>query len=432
MAKFIVVGGGFAGLSSAVFLADKGHTVQLIEASPKLGGRAYSFEHQGEIVDNGQHILMGCYLFTLEFFELINSLDTIEIQPNLKIDFVARGGKRFQLSTEGVSYPFNILTALKNYDALSNSEKLAVVKLFLKIAVCNPKHYTTVTTKEFLESNHQTQNSIDVLWEIIHVGTMNCRLEESSAELFIRVLKQIFFTVDEATKIILPKVGLSEMYCSQSEKFLNERDCSVSLSERLINLEYEYTEQKVKSIKTSKQTYTDFDFLVLSIPPHQVEKIFSESGIEFALPVYEYSSILNIHLWFRVNPFTEKFYGLISSKFHWVFNHNKHLTLTTSAADELINLSDEQILKEAVAELKDFFLNFEPNQIYKHLIIREKRATFKPTIENTSDRKRLGNNFGNVFFTGDWTNTNLPATIESAVKSSAMLSDNLSGFLKEK
>jgi len=432
MAKFIVVGGGFAGISSAVFLADKGHTIQLIEASPKLGGRAYSFEHQGEIVDNGQHILMGCYLFTLEFFELINSLDTIEIQPNLKINFVARGGKRFQLNTDGVTYPFNILTALKNYDALSNTEKLSVVKLFLKIAVCNPKHYTTVTTKEFLESNHQTQNSIDVLWEIIHVGTMNCKLEESSAELFIRVLKQIFFTVDEATKIILPKVGLSEMYCSQSEKFLNERDCSVSLSERLINLEYDYAEQRVKSIKTSKQTYTDFDFLVLSIPPYQVEKIFSESEIEYSLPDYEYSSILNIHLWFRENPFTEKFYGLINSKFHWVFNHNKHITITTSAADELINLSDEQILKEALTELKDFFTNLEPNQIYKHLIIREKRATFKPTIQNTTERKSLRNNLGNIFLTGDWTNTNLPATIEGAVKSSVILTDNLSEFMKEK
>ena len=189
MAKIIVVGGGFAGLSAAVFLSDKGHNVKLIEASPKLGGRAYSFNYnkQNTIVDNGQHIMMGCYLFTLEFLELINSTDKIEVQPCLNIDFVARDKKKYQLSTEGVTYPFNILSALKNYDALSNVEKFQVVKLFLKIADCNPLHYSNVTTKEFLANHHQSENSIKALWDIIHVGTMNCNLSESCAEIFIRV-----------------------------------------------------------------------------------------------------------------------------------------------------------------------------------------------------------------------------------------------------
>lgn len=426
MANCIVVGGGFAGLSSAVFLADKGHRVRLIEASPKLGGRAYSFDYKNTVIDNGQHILMGCYLFTLEFFQLINSMDTIEIQPNLKIDFIARGGEKFQLNTEGVTYPFNILSALKNYGALSNSEKIAVVKLFLKIAVCNPKHYTETTTKRFLESNHQSQNSIDALWEIIHVGTMNCKLEESSAEIFIRVLKQIFFTVDDSTKVILPKVGLSEIYCKQSEAFLKERNGSINLSEKLLSIEYDGSENKAKSIKTSKQTYSDFDLLVLAIPPQQLFKVISESKINFTLPEYEYSSIFNVHLWLNDNIFKERFYGLIDSKLHWVFNHDEFITLVTSASEEFIKLRDEEINKILVEELREFFPEFESDNIYQHLIIHEKRATFKPTINNTLERKDLESNLGNIFFVGDWTNTNYPATIEGAVKSSALAMDKIS------
>lgn len=426
MAKCIVVGGGFAGLSSAVFLADKGNHVQLIEASPKLGGRAYSFEYKNDIVDNGQHILMGCYLFTLEFFELINSIDLIEIQQNLKIDFVGRGEKKYQLNTEGVSYPFNIFSALKNYKALTNAEKYKVVKLFLKIAVCNPKHYTNVTTKEFLASNHQSSNSINALWEIMHVGTMNCRMEESSAEIFIRVLKQIFFTVDEATKIILAKVGLSEIYCKQSERFLKERNCSINLSEKLLSIDYDSVEGKVRAIRTSKQTYKDFDFLIVAVPPHQIEKILLVSNIEFTLPSYEYSSILNVHLWLNENYFREEFYGLIDSKFHWIFNHGKHITLVTSAADEFNELSNEQIFDMAIAELRKYFLNFESNNVYQHLIIQEKRATFIPSIENTIARKKLLSNIGNLYFAGDWTNTNFPSTIEGAVKSAVVIADKIS------
>jgi len=425
MAKCVVVGGGFAGLSSAVFLADKGHQVQLIEASPKLGGRAYSFEYKNDVIDNGQHILMGCYLFTLEFLELIDSLASIEIQPNLKINFIAKGGKEYLLNTESISYPFNILYALKNYNALTKHEKFTVVKLFLKIAVCNSKHYTSITTRKFLEDNNQSKNSIDVLWDIIHVGTMNCRLEESSAELFIRVMKQIFFTVDEATKIIVPKVGLSDIYCTQSENFLIERGAKINLSERLISIDYKSINKAAKSITTSDQTYTDFDYLILAIPPHQVEKVFSKSNIELPLPDYEYSSILNVHLWLKPNPFKEKFYGLIDSKFHWVFNHYNHITLTTSAADEFNELSDEKIFTIVKNELKKYFTSFESQNIYQHLIIKEKRATFKPTIENTIARKDLVNNYGNILLAGDWTNTALPATIESAVKSGQFVIDYL-------
>ena len=144
------------------------------------------------------------------------------------------------------------------------------------------------------------------------------------------------------------------------------------------------------------------------------------------LPEYEYSSILNIHLWLKKNSFTEKFYGLIDSKFHWVFNHGKHITLMTSAAEDFIGLNDEQILETALDELKEFFKNFESNNISQHLILHEKRATFKPSVVNTIARKSIPINLGNIFFAGDWTNTNLPATIEGAVKSAEFVADKIS------
>ncbi|MCZ7603779.1 MAG: hydroxysqualene dehydroxylase HpnE [Melioribacteraceae bacterium] len=432
MAKIIVVGGGFAGLSASVFLSDKGHNVKLIEASPKLGGRAYSFDYNiyDTTVDNGQHIMMGCYLFTLEFLELIKSTDKIEIQPYLNIDFVARDKKKYQLSTEGVTYPFNILSALKNYDALTNLEKFQVVKLFLKIAVCNPLHYNNISTKEFLAIHHQSQNSIDTLWDIIHVGTMNCKLNESSAEIFLRILKEIFFTVDESTRIVLPKTGLSEIYIDQSAKFLTERNSSISLSEKLISINFDNDSSIARSILTNQNAYNDFDYLFIAIPPHQLEKILKESNIKFELPFYEYSSILNVHLWLDQNPFTQSFYGLINSKIHWLFNHGKHITLTTSSADELIELNDEEIIDIIKKELTEYFSEFQTVRIIDKLIIKEKRATFKPTIDNCNQRKKIPHNIGNIHFVGDWTNTGFPATIEGAVKSSAISVDILSENLK--
>ena len=72
-----IIGGGFAGLSAGVALAERGFRVALLESKPALGGRAYSFPDPDseDFVDNGQHVLMGCYRATLEFLERIGTRD---------------------------------------------------------------------------------------------------------------------------------------------------------------------------------------------------------------------------------------------------------------------------------------------------------------------------------------------------------------------
>lgn len=95
MKKVAVIGGGFAGLSAAVRLAENGFKVHLFEASPKLGGRAYSFfsEKYQAYLDNGQHILMGCYRETLDFITTIGAKDRITIQKTLKSHSLQRPEK---------------------------------------------------------------------------------------------------------------------------------------------------------------------------------------------------------------------------------------------------------------------------------------------------------------------------------------------------
>ncbi|HEY6301039.1 MAG TPA: FAD-dependent oxidoreductase, partial [Candidatus Binatus sp.] len=75
----VVIGAGFAGLSAAVALAEHGVRVTVLEGKPALGGRAYSFADPdtGDFVDNGQHVLMGCYGETLDFLKRIGADDQL-------------------------------------------------------------------------------------------------------------------------------------------------------------------------------------------------------------------------------------------------------------------------------------------------------------------------------------------------------------------
>ena len=85
----LILGGGFAGLSCAVALADRGLRVVVLEKKPHLGGRAYSFKdpESGEVIDNGQHLFMGCYRHTRKFLAAIGSESLLRFPDKIRVDF---------------------------------------------------------------------------------------------------------------------------------------------------------------------------------------------------------------------------------------------------------------------------------------------------------------------------------------------------------
>src|SRR5882672_11916276 len=91
----IVIGGGFAGLAAATLLAEQGARVLVLEARPALGGRATAFTDPatGERVDNGQHVLLGCYRDTLRFLDRVGARAHVHLQDRLAVDMIDRDGR---------------------------------------------------------------------------------------------------------------------------------------------------------------------------------------------------------------------------------------------------------------------------------------------------------------------------------------------------
>jgi len=418
MSKCLIAGGGLAGLSAAVMLLKNGIDVHLIEASPKLGGRSYSFYNDQfeESIDNGQHIMMGCYNETLKFLDIIGARDNVEIQKNLSLKFVKEGGDIFELATKSDLYPLNLSRAIVSYKALTFKERLKVLDLFLDLYCIEEGDLEDLTVADWLANEGQDKNTRDALWDILAIGTLNSKCEDASAALFARILKRVFFDGNDSSKVVLPVTDLTNMYVNPAENFIKNHGGKISTSERVLSIRLESGE--VVELVTSKKTYKNFDYIISAVPHYSLIKIL-DSDINDTLKniEFKYSPIVSVHLLLKSNPFEGKLYGLINSSIHWLFNHDKYISLVTSAAEELAEMDEQSIINEAILQLENYFPVFSSDFVLNCTIIKEKRATFIPTPMTERQRKQLRSPFQNMFLAGDWTNTSLPATIEGAVQS---------------
>ena len=273
MTKCLVIGGGLAGLSAAVHLVNNGFSVKLIEASPKLGGRTYSFlnKQNNDVIDNGQHIMMGCYYDTLELLKIIGASDRAKIQDNLEVNFIKRSGELFPLRSGSGIFPLNLLKGIMKYGAVGLKDRLKIIDFFVDLIFCEPSDLSDLTVAQWLERERQDEEIIKALWDILAVATLNTTIDKACAELFARVLKEVFLTTEEASKIVLPLGGLSTVFCEKAEEFILAKGGDISVSEKAV--EFVYENKLLKKVITDKDTYTGFDYVISAIPFHAVEKI---------------------------------------------------------------------------------------------------------------------------------------------------------------
>lgn len=432
MKKVAVIGGGFAGLSAAARLAENGFRIHLFEASPKLGGRAYSFysEKYQQYLDNGQHILMGCYRETLDFITTIGAKDRITIQKNLEVPFITETGDIHTLTPPGdrvIPRMLRLGSALFRYESLSFSERISIARLFLKIR--NPKVSIPeqMNAEAWLKKEGITENSVKRFFEILGISALNATLKESSASVFRRILKEIFFGIEGSERIIIPSVGLSQMYCEPAVAYLKERGNEVLVSKPLDAIVHDGV--MVRQLKSGEDEYNDFDAVILAVPPYALPKI---KGAEFLLdPVFQsfiYAPIISAHLFLGKNFLEKPFYALHKSPIHWVFNHGNRLTLVVSAAYDIVEKSNEYLYAIIVRELSNY-LDISAQDIIDYQIVKEKRATVVPSAENIFKRPKTTTSIRNLFLAGDWTDTGLPSTIESAVISGNKAAESVTRHL---
>ncbi len=422
MKKVIIIGGGFAGLSAATELSSAGYLVTLAEQRRFLGGRAYSFldRKTGLDLDNGQHILMGCYKNTLKFLEKIGVTDKLYIQKNLHVDFLDINGNSSKLDCLPLPAPLHIASGILLFNALPLTDRLRMLRVAGGIRSGNSKSLEEdCTVSEWLNSLGQPKEAQDTLWNIITLATLNENPDKASAGLFKTVLKQAFFTNRLGSRIILPAAPLSRLYVDAAENFIRQR--AGTIEKGCIASEIMLKDNAVTGIRLQDGRVLQGDYYISAVPYGSLQRIFPD---KIFLPPFSASPIISIHLVFN-DPITDyKFAALLNSPIQWIFNKEKIyrdsayrglLSIVISGAHLYIDVPSEKLVDLALGELKKVLPGTHSAKLLYSKVIKERAATFSPVPGVNLNRPSQKTPIQNLFLAGDWTDTGLPATIEGAV-----------------
>lgn len=438
--KVVIIGGGLAGLSACVFLkkADKDNKfdVKLYEGSPKFGGRAYSFydEKNNVWLDNGQHILAGWYKDTLEYLKFTDSLNKLSFQKKLEISFYEKGNESVKLNCPDTIAPLNIFLGLFNYKPLSFNDKLRFLNILKLInrEKFSPEYLKKVTVHELFKKLKQTENSVKYFWEPFLLAVFNTKIDKINADVFVNVLIEGFGKINNSN-LVIPDIDLSRLLVNNAVDYFLENNVRVENNNRALKLNIE--NDKILSVQTEKEKIDEFDYIISAVPFFRFKELFTEEDFaryfdnDFNL---KYSSIVSVHLFFEdvINENVLKnnsfgMSGLLGMNTQWIFKRkDKHLSLVISGADYLeyshkkvIDMGAKEIYEMCIYELSECLYGFNSLKIKDYKVIKEKRATFIPDVESEKFRYSSDTKIENLILAGDWTNTGLPATIESAVRS---------------
>ena len=454
----IVIGAGFAGLSAATALAERGVRVLVVEARPTLGGRATAFTEPatGERVDNGQHVLFGCYHETFRFLRRIGAESNVRLQRQLAVDIIDRAGRWSRLACPALPSPFHLLAGVMTWNALGWRDRRAVLRMPGAIRGVvgrgvTPRQagpsYESETVRQWLARHGQTARLIELLWEPLAVAALNQSIDTAAATSFLSVLARMFGGDPRGAALALPLKPLDELYAHPAREYIERHGGSVQtnaaarieLSSGTNASALDDARDDPEPVEGSGSPYPaplvtvrsermTARSIICAVPWYALSDVFPDRPAALG-PVLDAaartaaSPVVTVNLWFDRVVTERMLVGLPGRTMQWVFDKRtvfgeqaSHLSLVSSGAEEVVSRSNEALVALAVSEVRDALPAARSATLVRGVVVREKRATFS-VAPGQPPRPTTRTSVPGLFLAGDWIDTGLPATIEGAVVS---------------
>jgi squalene-associated FAD-dependent desaturase len=431
--RVLVVGGGLAGLATAVALAQRQVPVTILESKPRLGGRASSFVDPatGETVDLCQHVAMGCCTEFLRFCETVGIRGFLRPQPALW--FMTPDGRTSRFAGDPLPAPLHLFRSFVRMHTLTFGEKIGIARAL--------RHLKRPTDDDppfadWLAKHRQSPRMVDRFWGLVLTSALNETPDRVGFRYARKVFVDGFLTDRRGFEVELPTVPLGRLYGPELASWLDKHDVRVMPGTGVRRFVVEGDRAIAAELHGEVATGTELrtgplltaEAIVSAVPFERLREMLPESVVE-SMPYFAglrqltHSPITSVHCWFD-RPATDlPHVVLVDCLGQWVFNRGAaapgehYLQVVVSAARRLEEAGRGETERQVVAELRSLFPPLREANLKRVRAITDRTATFSAVPGVDRWRPMQKSPLAGLYVAGDWTATGWPATMEGAVRS---------------
>jgi squalene-associated FAD-dependent desaturase len=423
-----VIGGGWAGCAAAVELAASGAKVSLFEAARTLGGRARAVQAKEALIDNGQHIMLGAYDQTLQ---LLRRVGVDENQALLRLPLQMRYPPESGLMdfvAPPLPAPLHMLAGLLRARGLAREDKLALARFTTSARWMQWGLNQDCSVAELLERFDQTARLTRLMWRPLCLAALNTPIEQASANVFLAVLRDSLGARRKASDMLIPRVLLDALFPEAARRFVESRGGEVRCGARVDTL---IPSAAGWDIGTGGEALS-FDAVVLATPAWQSAALLRDlpgaEDLSAQLDGFAYEPISTVYLQYEPGlrlplPFCALLDDPSSGAWgQFAFDRgqldpgqNGLLAVVVSAASDAAAMDQDALAASVAAQLASAFREPALAKARWCRVLTEKRATFActPGLARPANATALPG----LFLAGDYTASDYPATLETAVRS---------------
>lgn len=422
--RVIVVGGGWAGLSTAVSLARHAVPPILLESGRQLGGRARALRFGLFHVDNGQHVLLGAFESVLEMLATLGvSEASVFRRQSLRLVLLGREGRRIELRTERLPAPLHLIAGLLRSSGISLSARFAAIRLLRSIAHERPEQLADCAVADFLRERRQPHEVVQALWGPYCYAALNAPPERASARLFLRAARHTFFGHRRHSDLLLPVLDLSACLPRPATDYIESRGGSVRLGARVQAIEA--SEGAISGVLVNG-VVVPADHVVLATPYDvSAELMQAHPALSAQVAVLRQLSsqpICTVYLRYTDTVTLERdMIGLLDALPQWLFDRGRLngdrglIAAVISGPGPHLRLTNEALIAQVIDDIARRFPAW-PAPIDAKLV-RERRATLAAVPGVDEFRPKHATPLKGLWLAGDYTAAGYPSTLEAAVRS---------------
>ncbi|MFE6861377.1 hydroxysqualene dehydroxylase HpnE [Nocardia sp. NPDC057668] len=435
--RYVVIGGGLAGLASAVWLAEAGRQVTLLERRGRLGGRTHALEvaQLHDVPDNGQHVIASGYDHLFRYLTSIGTREHVTFPHSGVLRWP--GGRATTMGTKGFQALRSLLGAHPDASAADRARAaLATVRMGWQ-CLNQPADLADLTTDQWFRRLGMPPTAREALWDWLALGIAAEPVRQESAKVFADVLAtgiRLGVKHRRAVSIGYPTTDLDTLFVTGAQR-LFERT-GVQVRHRAVARRILVRDGAVTGVLLADGETVPADAVVCAVPNSTLGGLLDElpehDEIYSAADKLGFTPIVSTNLYLDRPLGTEGAMealiggaGVIDQVFDRQRMHGRDTEhgwlycLTTSGAYAQIHKPSHEVVDEQMALLRRYYPAAAGAKVLHAQVVPMPRATFSQVVGTDGLRPAQRTSVPTLVLAGDWTRTDWSATMESAAQSAA-------------